>query len=629
MKSKSKTDNHPLQWHFPELQHADTEGLNDPLLQYFSGDYNWYIAREVIQNSVDARANGEEPVVVKFERITVPASEVPGLAELKKHLEVCLKQAEDEQNDKARKTYEEAVKATSDSRLAILRASDFNTTGLNGGDRDKRGKWHRLVKAVGENQVAGVGGGSYGIGKGAPYVASRLRAVYYSTMNEDNEVIFQGKARLMSHDLDGIEYRGVGSFGVNGHQSVRDPNLIPQNFLRSEQGTDINIIGYDMPLAWADELAMSVLSNFWMAVHSEILKVVIVDGLKETVIDKHSLREMLEKHCRNDALPYYRAVIDPTRKFEKQLPTLGTCHLFVRIEERFPKQIMYMRSPRMSVKTWRFQKTLQEPFAAVFLCDDPDGNLILRGLEPPEHDEWDPALDKALGKQVLDEVREWIRGHLLELAAEEGGDPEEIPELEKFLPYDEDAEKMSESKARTRPSGEVGLDETALEVGAQRDEVEDEIEEFVKKPSSTKETGGDGENTRKREGKDRKKNGGGTGTGDNDDTSGGIARINTSGIRFRVIHTGKSDTGNAEYCLILEPLIDQEGSLNIVALGEDSAVYPVAVAQAEEWSQSGKNYKHRGSFIDGLKLEKGKPVRIKVATKSSSRYALGVENHES
>jgi hypothetical protein len=433
----------------------------------------------------------------------------------------------------------------------------------------------------------------------------------------------------MSHGLDGIEYRGVGSFGIDGYQSVRNPDLIPKDFLRSEQGTDINIIGYDMPMAWADELATSVLSNFWMAIHSEILKVVIVDGLKETIIDKKSLREMLEKHCRDNTLPYYRAVIDPTREFEKQLPTLGTCHLFVRIEERFPKQIVYMRSPRMGVNTWRFQKTLQEPYAAVFLCDDPKGNMILRGLEPPEHDEWDPALDKGVGKQVLDEVREWIRGHLLELAEEEGGDPEEIPELEKFLPYDEDAEKMSESKSKTRPSGDVGFDETAMEVGAERDEVEDDIEEFVRKPSSTREVGGEGENKRKREGEDKKKNGGGTGTGDSEDSSGGITRINTSGVRFRIIHTGKADTGNAEYCLILEPLIDQAGSINVVALGEDSAVYPVAVAQAEEWSRGGKTYKHRGSFIDGLNLKKGKSMRIKIATKSPSRYALGIENHES
>lgn len=615
-----------LQWHFPELQHADTEGLNDPLLQFFGGDYNKYIAREVIQNSVDARENEEKPVVVKFERITMPASDVPGIPELKKHLDVCLKQAQDEQNDKAQHIYGEAVKAASDQRLVILRASDFNTSGLNGGDKDKKGKWHRLVRAVGENQVAGVGGGSYGIGKGAPYVASRLRTVYYSTKNRDGEVIFQGKARLMSHELDGAEYRGVGSFGVNGYESVRNPDLIPSAFLRKEQGTDINIIGYDMSLAWADDLARSVLENFWMAIYSGILEVVIVDGTKETRIDKGSLRELLEKHSRDDALYFYRAVIDPTRKFEKQLPLLGTCHLFVRIEVKFPKRLVVMRRPKMSVDEWRFPKTLQEPYAAVFVCDDAEGNLILRGLEPPEHDKWDAKLDEANGKRAVEEIREWIKGNLMTLAEEEGGDPEEIPELEKFLPYDEDSEKLSESKTRTRPSGDAGRDETAFEVGAERDEVENDIEEYVRKPSSTRDIGGEGQNMRKRLGLGEG-GGEGTGTGDNEESRTGIERINTSAARFRVIHAGKSKAGGAEYCLVIEPLIDQEGSISVVALGDDAAVYPVSIAQAKDWDGK-KEYKHRGSFIDGLKLKKGKTIKVKLATKSASRYALGIENHE-
>jgi hypothetical protein len=281
----------------------------------------------------------------------------------------------------------------------------------------------------------------------------------------------------------------------------------------------------------------------------------------------------------------------------------------------------------MRVDDMKFPKTLQEPYAAVFICDDPDGNLILRGLEPPEHDKWDAALDPANGKVVLEEIREWIRGNLMTLAEEESGDPEEIPELEKFLPYDEDTEKMSESKMRTHPSGDTGLDESAIEVGAERDEVEDEIEEFVRKPSSVKDVGGDGPNIRKRGGQE-KDGGNGAGTGEDDGLDDGIVRIDTSAAHFRIFHTGKSGENGMEYCLIIKPLIDQEGSVGIVARGDDTTVYPISLSYAKDW-KGAREYKHKGSYIEDLKLKKGQTLKIELATKSSSRYALGIENHES
>lgn len=615
-----------LEWHFPELQHADSEGMNDPLLQYFGGDHNWYIAREVIQNSVDARVDADKPVMVRFEKLTLAKKDVPGLPELKGHLQVCLKQAKQEQNARAESFYSDAVEAASEDKIVVLRASDFNTTGLTGADGEKKGRWHKLVKAVGENQYDGVGGGSYGIGKGAPFVASRMHAVYYSTLNADGEVIFQGKSRLLSHEFDGVEYRGVGSFGVRGYGSVRDSKLIPAAFLRKEQGTDISILAYGESLVWMDELAKSVLENFWMSIHSGMLEVVLAQGLKEIAINRATLKSLLEKHCKDGALMYYKTVVDPTRFREKPLPVLGTCQLYVRIEEKFPRKLLYMRSPRMAVNDWRFPKSLQEPYAAVFICDNPEGNAMLRSLEPPEHDAWEPARAPN-GKEMLDEIRDWVKSELVALAEEESGDPEEIPELEKFLPYDEDYEKMSEaSKGNALPSEGVSLDESALEIGAEREEREDAIEEFVSKPFSKKEVGSTGQNQRKHKGG----SGGGkegTGTG-NEEGHEGLARVNTSSVRFRIFYVGRGKQGS-EYCAILEPLSDQEGAINVVALGDDSAVYQVPVAYAKDWDGKQKEYEHKGSLVEGLKLKKGKPVRIRIGTKSPSRYALGIENHES
>lgn len=619
-----------LSWHFPDLQHADSEGLNDPLLQYFGGDHNRYIAREIIQNSIDARKDELQPVVVKFERFSLATKDVPGIKELKKHLEVCLTQAKSEKNERAVNYYTDAVKVANESKTLILRASDYNTSGLTGGDKDKHGKWHRLVRAVGENHMSGAGGGSYGIGKGAPFVASRIRTVYYATKNESNETIFQGKARLMSHELKGREYRGVGSFGIGGYQSVRDAKVIPGKFLRKEQGTDISIIGYSQNMMWRDELATSVLENFWMAIYSGTLEVIIGNGsgIGDIRIQPSTLGELLQKYCRTTGFVYYRTVIDPTQSFIKQLPLLGNCQLYVKIEDKFPKRIVVMRSPKMCVDELSFPKTLQLPFAGVFICDDAEGNKILRGLEPPEHDTWDAALDPVNGKEALAEIREWMRSNLLAMAEEEAGDPEEIPELEKFLPYDDDSEKASQSnKSRTQATGTASPDESGMEVGAERNEQSREVQAFVRKPSLLKVGDGEAPDFQHEESGTNSEGSSASGSGD-EPVGVGIERINTSEARFRIIYTGKSKDGHAQYCLVITPLIDQEGGLNVVALGEDSTVYPVSLASAEDWDKKGESFKSSGSFISDLKLKKNKVVRIRFETKSASRYALGIENHE-
>jgi hypothetical protein len=622
---KSAKRKQEMTWHFPALDHGESEGLNDPLLQYFGGDHSWYVAREVIQNSVDARADYNSPVTVRFTKFALPAKNLPGMKELRDRLKVCLQRAKSEKNERAEKHYKEALETAISEEIAILRASDFNTSGLTGQDGDKDGRWHRLVKAIGENQPAGVGGGSYGIGKGAPFVASKLRTVYYSTKNEAGEYIFQGKTRILSHTWQGKEHRGIGFYGIKGYESVRSVAVIPSDFKRSDQGTDLNIIGYRAENGWMKGLAESVLENFWMAIHAGDLEVFISESDKEIDITKSTLLERLTEFSREKGLPYYRSVIAPTRTEKKQLPVLGVCSLYIKQDDGFPKDIVMMRKPKMAVEKWKFRKTLQDAYAGVFICEDDKGNMLLRGLEPPEHNKWNESLDKENGKKIISEINEWIRGVLQEMAAQEGGDPEDIPELDKFLPFDEDSEKqMQSNKNRKQPSGDIQADESPIEVGAEREEIEDEIEEFVRRPSGMRNLAsggiGAGDNRGDGSGSD-----GGTGTAGGDKPV--IARVNTSSLKFRTIYAG-SNNNDSEYCLVVEPLADQEGAINIVAVGDDAAVYGVPILSARDWESDKKGYKIKGSFIEGLQLKKGKSIKIRLTIKSRSRYALGIENYE-
>lgn len=612
-----------LRWHFPDLDYGEADGLADPLLQYFEGRHEWYIARETIQNSVDARHDQNKAVVVHFEKLNLPTKEVPGLEDLKERMKACFRQAQDD-DEKTKSYFKNAIDILSRKSLSILKVSDFNTKGLEGADRDRSGRWYRLVSSVGFNRMTGVGGGSFGIGKGAPFAASAIRTVFYSTLNGAGEHIFQGKARLVTHNFEESERRGTGFFGINGHISVRDKSRIPKEFSRESRGTDVYILGYSSwNDDWRQELAKSILENFWMAIHDGNLVAKLVDEASELILDASTLADNLKKYSPEDAYFYYSAVIKPTRSEEKQLPILGSCRLYIRQDAAYPKDIALMRKPKMVVRK-RKSRAMQDGYAGVFICEDDEGNKILRDTEPPEHDNWKPELhsDRVLAKKAVDELYDWIKETLREMANAGAGDPEDIPELDRFLPYEEEAE-TSNGNFNLRQSPDSFLEESPEQIGAKREETEEEVEDYIQQPRSAQRTAGSEPGSA-----------GGSGKGEESGTEGrsggaeegeATTRINTSGIKFRTMAI-KGEKGNIEYFLIIDPLIDQEGSINIVGVGDD-ANYPSPLDYAKEW-ESGKQYKIRSSFITGLVLRKGKREKIRLGLKSNKKYALGIESYE-
>ncbi len=608
-------------WHFPDLDHGEADEFADPLLQYFEGDHERFIARETIQNSIDARFDQEKPVKIVFEKFNMRMSDIPGYAELKERAKACLEQTSDK-DTKAKSHFKEFLMLFEKPEVSVLRIADHNTSGLDGADNDKDGKWYRLVKAVGANRMSGVGGGSFGIGKGAPFAASSIRTVLYSTLNSNSEVIFQGKTRLVSHEYSGKEKRGTGFYGINGFESIRDAKLVPQRFLRTEQGTDVFIIGYasDKP-DWKAELAKSVVDNFWMALHSGDLEVVLQNGKDHLEINQASLHENLQIYSRDDAWPYYLAVVSPTKATSAQLATIGSCKLFIRQEAGFSKDIALMRRSKMVVKKKHYR--MQDGYAGVFLCDDVEGNKLLRELEPPQHDNWDPNRDKERGVKIIREINDWVKGVLKEIANSGAGDPEEIPGLDQFLPYDEDSD-VPESGSPMTPSDGSLKEESWREIGAEKEEKEEEVEDYIQRSSML--NIGSGSDAGPSYGGENKTDTGKEGAGAGSNEGAALSRIDTSQIRFRAIALKEEKPGTWEYCLIIDPLSDQSGAINIVGVGDDNN-YPLNLRYAKEWKNE-KKVSVRQSFIENLKFKKGQQVRIRVGVASHTRYAVGIESYE-
>ncbi len=617
-----------LKWSFPPTYGIAVNGFHDSAGEHFRGDYEDYLTRESIQNSVDAHTDETKPVRVVFEYKKYPVADLPGMAEFRG----ILKKAGDfsSSQEGAADYYTEAYERLGQKELPVLRIGDYNTKGLDGADNNygPDGNWARLVYMEGASSPKGAGGGSYGIGKAAAFTASGVRAVYYSTLNSSKERVFAGKARISSFcDDNGRLMSGMGQLGLvsddgSSFKSVRNPDLVPAAFRRDEQGTDIHILDYH-PLSddWKVHMIDSALINFWPAIYEGKLVVEFTDNSGTTTITAENLKTMLEEHeaAAKQAMPYYLAMAEGA-VVQADLKHLGPVKLFYAYGQGYPREVMYMRKPKMKVNTWRVNN-LHRDYAAVVLCEKEPGNSILRAMEPPAHDNWDPKSEKGKYQTPYKELRDFVRKTLSDLNGTIDYKPEDVADLGKYVPDKDERDDLQAVQAATgKPTGTVDEQESPVEVANPTPPAPLK----VTRPETqvlTVVSAARGEDTNRLGTKNRTND-----THDDkasDHEGGNLPRMETSGLRFRS-KTYLKD-GEREYLLILSPERDAQGSVRLMASGED-ADYPVALISAHD--SQGHALAVKGSFIAGVSLKQGQPEKLTVRLSNNRRYALGVETHE-
>ncbi len=612
-----------LSWYFPSTNHGREDGFADSGIENFVGDYKKYIARETIQNAVDQRIDSSQPVRVVFEQLMVPVSNLPGHEMLLDCMDCCLKFIPGQ--EKAEAFFKSAIGLLKGKKMAVLKISDFNTAGLSGSDNDREGNWHRLVRVTGTSSPKGVAGGSFGIGKGAPFAGSLIRTVFYSSINDKNQPVFQGVARLVSHmGEDKDVHQGVGFFGVEGYKAIRNEKMIPNLFRRKERGTDIFIMGFKTDEEWKVGLIRSVLDNFWLSILHGDLEVIIKDG-PSIEITKDTLRDILQEYDASNALCYFEAITNPTQPFHADLKHLGKVSLFVRKQDNYPSKVMKVRKPKMFVQADRYT-VLREPYAAVFICENDQGNRLLRDLEPPAHDEWiKERIEGGQGFAALRELDQFVKDSLRGLGETVTSEPEDIAGLSQYLPDSEDREAAMQGKG-LEPSDKSGKEETGRQVGATQDPASSPMDNpirrssVVRSPADVGDEPGGIRGGRGGTGGGKKKGGdeGKHGKGDDGD------RINTADIFFRSFMQKAGD--EVEYHFVIKTKENCEGSIRLIAIGDDND-YPAEIKSAVN-TASKKAYQVDGSLIKGLSLKKGETVRLVAKLLSAKKYVLGIENHE-
>lgn len=424
------------QWHFAEQIGGRDDGPNDPMAENFKKTPYASLIRESIQNSLDAVCDKEKPVKVEFNISSINRNSYPNFFGIKEDIEGCLEYYKNNLNAQEAYTpmlgYLENVSVCG-NKLFYIRVSDYNTCGMDYISENTDCPFYAFVRAAGVTSKSDLSaGGSFGYGKAAYFYMSPIRSIIVSTLTDERKYFFEGVSSLCTHVRDRIKRVSVGYYDNNNGEPIEECDKIPERFRRKEVGTDIFIMG--IQAAGVEERANifremeeAVLRNFWMSIYKNKLVVRIGDReiTNENIVSMMS--EYFEEYdltakktlSNYNPRPYLEAVrlaeIDKNHVLiQENLPCLGHVNFYAYKTKEANDKILYMRSPLMLVYAKRNQSN--NGFYGVFVCDDKQGNEILRKLENPAHDEWKegnwkiPGTSKAhrQAKEAMDELREFI-----------------------------------------------------------------------------------------------------------------------------------------------------------------------------------------------------------------------------
>lgn len=448
-----------VQVYFPALNGGEKMGFNDAGVEQFKHDRIESLVRECAQNSTDAidLAAGQTKVRIVFELIRVPISELPGAGGLKDHLQACLDfvntPAARTKEKKALAFFQKAVQLLNRGTIPCLLIRDYNTTGLTRVDDDSGGSWNSLVLTRGSSDKSSESsGGSFGIGKSAPFACSGMRTVFYGTRTNE-AVAIQGKSVLITHFTPGTteKTQGVGFIGIsNGRQvvAIRGSENLPSYLRRDAAGTDVMVIGFQEE-NWFDKVKASAIKHFWPALELDKIEFEIRDGKSVEEINKANLDAAVGWVKSSSPIECEENISEFLSTFRSEPNTIevrhaGECKLYVAISdgnEDLARRVCCFRNNAMVIDYIPMHTSGN--FNGIFQCDSNDGSKIFRDMEPPRHDAWKPdepqePEDQLRCNQAYRDMKEKVRSFIIGLIQKQIKESVDPNELDLSVPADGD-----------------------------------------------------------------------------------------------------------------------------------------------------------------------------------------------
>lgn len=331
---------------------------------------------------------------------------------------------------------------------------------------------------------------------------------------------------------------------------------------------------------------------------------------------------------------YYQAFTDPTIPLiKRELPILGECAVYLRAgnaAENMPKTVAMIRKSGMQIYEKPFRSIV--PFCGVFICRNEKGNGVLREMEPPGHDKWDPDLpEKGANRKAHAELLNFVRDCIKQLSPADDGKAIAVPGLSKYLPDDDETPEESfddgtaeqetqESFKRKIKPGKIDGRKIEQRKRMEPDEAQPDEPDGTEGPYGGGGTGGGSSGLNGGTGAGGGDGGGGTGEG-------GAASKPPVPIKYRTFASNAS-AGVYRVSVVTEAP-SKTGRLNMLiwAVGDDQKV-PAGVTTARLLDGTPVPVGQNGLVVGPLKIQANGALKLDVVLSEPLRVAMEVGAYE-
>ena len=428
-------------WYFSELLDAGEEGYTSNDIEAFKGvDLYVNLAREICQNSLDSREKDSgEPVEVVFNLRKYKTSSFSIFSEYKDCLDRCRRywtQRADGIDARLDKLLTRAQSLYATGVIPVMVISDYNTPGLKG-SKNLTQSFNALVYGQGTSyKDSDTSGGSYGIGRNAPFACSALSCVCYNTKAVDGGEAFAGVAKLATiQNQEGRPTHSLGKYQFNDNENKvwrpirpNDGDLFAEEFKRSRYGTDVIVLGFEETEDWEKQLEKAVLNNFYVAINRGQLSVTVQD----TLISRDTMQQVIERFLLEDPSDtelkrthlYLKALNDPSSShYDLSILNGSACdsELFICTDNEVEgfKNVAWLRNSGMHIKHFHPYGLLR-PYVGVFIAKG-ELDKVLRSTEPARHNDWDyqrageaRSEERKIARNAISKLKAEIKRCLLE-----------------------------------------------------------------------------------------------------------------------------------------------------------------------------------------------------------------------
>ena len=622
-----------MKWSFPSNNNGDINGISNSGVETFQGTPLKSLAREICQNSLDAALPGKA-VEIDFMPFALNINEFPDADSLKKAFVASLNFWSKQSSKKTVDFFERAINMINSEKIPFLRISDFNASGLLGSQGEYNTPWCNLTKSSGASDKSGTSGGSFGIGKFAPFACSEFRTVFYSTLDTENVTAFQGISRITSfrNEEDNEITIGVGYYGAQNNQPVHSQLKLDPSFQRTsnQTGTDIFISGFRFySTDWKADIIASILDGFLYAIYKGnlIVRVADVTICKDTI---SSLLAEYQTSLVENADKYYSVLTSSDVVwYETDFKNHGLIKLGLIIQPEMHRKVAMIRKTGMKIMD-RGNISGIIPFAGVMLIEGEKINDYLRNIENPQHTKWEPErmepkAQVPAAKAYVKDLIDYIKDCLEKLKQEDSSD-EIDPNVGEYLPDEsEDVSSTDKHLKEDLPDTIKSLETTippkrTINSSFTTDDDDSEVIDETGTISSNDNNSGAGHGN-------GQSSSGNSGAGSHDGTGEGTnpkehtkAIFGIAAAKVRVVCINRE---LGEYSIAFVPAESAENGRLDLFLSAESQNYEAPILSAI--SLENHTVKVEGNHITGLSFTANIPVRIKTVLDFSDYCSMEVK----